>query len=632
MVAAAVVAALCAVVHAPAVGSATQLRIDALAYSPDGATLAVGGADGAVRFWDLRTGRPTGPVVGGGGGGTGPLAYTRDGSTVVGWVGPGIAAWSVATGAQVGPSLGRGAAALSPDGKTIAVVGRDAGEGVTLWDVATHRRVSPRFPGSRATIWWAAAFSPDGRTLATAGDKGVWLWNVRTRRRVGAALDPGTDVESVVFSPDGRLLAFADLDGAQLWNLHARRDAVTRLGLGARRALRDDIFELAFSPDGRTVATVGVDDTSFWNVRTGRQILPALGPAADVSAFAFSPDGRTFATGDDSGRVQIRSTATHAVVAGPFVAYPSPFEDVAFSRDGAMLAASNEGAVDVFDARTRTPLGTIDAGTGHTFNGFAFLGDGSKLATSGDAVRVWSSISGTEVGALSNQALCSPVFGGCYTTADGIAASPDGSMFATFSNDVARIWDSATLAPLGSRIAIYDGVAVLALAFSPDGHTLATGLDQYGETVVLWDTTTQRQIGDPLGKIVDMYSDPATAVAFSPDGVRIAAVTAGDTIQFWWTATHGRLGMSIPSPSGSDFTSVAFSPDGKLLATGGLDWTIRLWDVATGAEVGPPLRDSGPVTSVAFSPDGRTLASASYAAVRLWDVATRTELGGPLAP
>ena len=126
------------------------------------------------------------------------------------------------------------------------------------------------------------------------------------------------------------------------------------------------------------------------------------------------------------------------------------------------------------------------------------------------------------------------------------------------------------------------------------------------------------------------------SVAFSPDGHTLASGDSGGTVQLWDVAQPWRpslLGQPLASApgagqaGGSDFvTSVAFSRDGQTLASGGYDGAIRLWSVADPAH--PRLLGSTPasrvftVNSVAFSPDGHTLASSdSDGTIRLWNVA-----------
>jgi WD40 repeat protein len=100
------------------------------------------------------------------------------------------------------------------------------------------------------------------------------------------------------------------------------------------------------------------------------------------------------------------------------------------------------------------------------------------------------------------------------------------------------------------------------------------------ETVRILDTTTGGEVLALSG-----HTSIVLAVAFSPDGKRIATGSGDRTIKLWDTAT-GQEVLSLRGHTAA-VTSVAFSADGHRLVSGGQDWTARVWD-ATPLPGAPP--------------------------------------------
>jgi WD40 repeat protein len=193
---------------------------------------------------------------------------------------------------------------------------------------------------------------------------------------------------------------------------------------------------------------------------------------------------------------------------------------------------------------------------------------------------------------------------------DSIAFSVDGRTLASGSSDgTIRIWDavegkevrtikwSVVKPDKGGRVR-----SVCALAFSPDGKTLASGARDSG-TVCLWDVVTGRKV-----RSLDCEEElTAKTISFSPNGEVIAAGTDWGTIGIWSVQT-GKLLHRIHGHRRA-VNSICFSPDGKTLASGSEDCHVRMWDVVSGKELPRPPAHSANMRAVAFSPGGDLIAT-----------------------
>ena len=340
--------------------------------------------------------------------------------------------------------------------------------------------------------------------------------------------------------------------------------AKTRLGKGG-------INDMQFSPDGTQLA-VGTDiGVWLYDIKTGKELSFFAGMSESV---AFSPDGRFLANrrGEYTRRgIQLWETTTRRAVALTNV--PSSAVALQFSGDSKTLVSVSGWKYG--EGRTRVYIiDKLDIETGQV--------NGENV----EVQALWSKDLHTypEIYVLAHDKFA--------------IGKSDGKI---------RLWDTTT----GKKL------------FTLRGHAEKIEANLLPQA--------DGQVPDP-GKVQapppPINNDkPIFALAFSPDGTKLASGSRGTTIRLWDTTSGDEL-AALQRHTGKGWTTVlAFSADGKMLASGSTDKTVQLWDATTGEPRATLIGHINSITSLAFSLDGTTLASASAdGMIRFWNTETGTAI------
>jgi len=487
--------------------------------------------------------------------------------------------------------------AFSADAKTIAIGNFNS---IVLREPATGKEIRSINLTNGAM---GMVFAPNGALLAVRGrDPHVRLIDSETGKPLHMLTDsgagmgdnwPGATIRfgmpnvpraELAFAPDGKTLAVASGNTLRFW------DTATGKELPLTDGHRGPVSNLGVSADGKRALTRGADGLiRRWDLTDGRQ-LGEFGEPSGTTAIAFSPDGKWAAFGS-AALIQLCDTETGKAVK-ELRGHAKLTATLAFSPDGKWLASfgMTDNTLRIHDlARSDSAKADNSAkvepraislgdnpppGGGFVVRGNAIFGNSIHLAFSADSKSVAVQTSPTGQAGIS------------VNVGNGPGALPEPKI---------RMWDVATGKEMGRfPLALPSGAGTIAA--SQDGRLIAT--ENSDQTATLWEIAS----GQPrrrLGK-----ADTRSGQVSSSIGVGLAP------------------GAVVPRAA-NPATTIAFSPDGRQFADRGADHAVRVWDMTAGTEIGQFKGHQASITALAFSPDSRRLITGSSdTTILVWDVGT----------
>ncbi|QEH35131.1 WD domain, G-beta repeat [Aquisphaera giovannonii] len=288
--------------------------------------------------------------------------------------------------------------------------------------------------------------------------------------------------------------------------------------------------------------------------------------AADVTAVAVTPDGgRAAATGRDRPVVvwqkgedqawSMRSLPEHM---------PTGSRCLAAAADGRTLAAGNvDGSVSLWDMASGERRASLAGGTEMVLS-LAFSPDGRTLASAGGdtKVRIWDVASAGPRATLDLRG----------APATSLSFGPDGRQLACGCEDgIVRVWGDVGRPDAAPLTFVASQQVVLAVAFSPDGRSLASA-SLCGRGIDVWNVPEQRSRG-----FLPTRGFSATCLGFTPDGLHLIAGEDDGTLGSWNALSLSRQ-AEFPAHSGW-VKALAVAQGAPAVLTGGNDGYVRRWDL-----------------------------------------------------
>lgn len=460
--------------------------ISGIAFSPDGASLASTARDGTVRLWDVATGQERGDF-----GFQMPLdsatnsrlwttgvAFSPDGAQLaVGAIDNAVHVLDARTGAEIRQLTGhtgliglRGVVYAS-DGSRLYTAGLDGS--IRIWNPATGQQVG-ELDGHNLRVS-AITVSPDGARLASSSDEEglVTLWDLSNQQRIGSLRIGQGLITALAYAPNSAMLGSVGFNGTlQLYQFDQRRGQFV---VGSAAAPQP----LAFVRNDQVV-TIS-DESDVVILAAGAQPRQLGGLNGIPLSVTAARDGSLVAAGSNAGEIGLWTTDDEAP-ARTLQSRLGAIAQLTISSDGSLLAAAGPASssfIEVWDLASGTVVQTLNEPVGGV-GALAFQPRGTLLAATDveGTVRIWQASQGT----LVHEVRPSPD----QQRLTGLAFSPDGTLMAVGALNGDLLLIDPGSGAIVARHFVPQGNPI-ALAFSPDGQQLAVSIRNEATSVYIFE-------------------------------------------------------------------------------------------------------------------------------------------------
>jgi WD40 repeat protein len=608
-------------------GATVRLRVDSVAFSPDGKTISASNSRGTIKKWDLD-GQEIQTLQ----------VIDKDHESMQGLTfSPGAQNIAVAVSVRTEKQIEDFNSTDSNDNGTFRLLNQDGKITKILRASITSTKFGEIYP---STI----SFSPDGKTIAAGNMDGtITIWNQQDQELQTINAHQGK-VNSVVFSQDGHTLVSGGEDGSiRFWSWKKPEPQV----IGGEN---DPPY--AISPDWNLFVIAGKerDTIQFWNRDT--QQLKAI-KTHNIRVLKFSPDGQILVSGDNNGIIKLwdregqelktlktlQSEEIEKIWFSPdsqlfmsksriYRRGPDPDPTIrvwnrqelqqfrleppefASRPDDKFFAVEPKNALVRFAKQELQSVGSYPTTVKHV----EFSPDNQIIVIENDETIKFLSRDGQELQKINAS---SPN----QNRLDDFGFSPDDQIFFTLvsnrpsgrSSSKRSFRQSPSENPfkLERTLKLWsrDGKTILQIkqptghSFSPDSQWMIVGHED--GTITLWERSTQAL------KTLKAYQNPVTCATISPDGKMFATSDQAGIIKLW-----NRNGQELKTLENvyKSPVCIRFSPDGQRFVTGTREEPTKLWNLD-----GQELKTLGIQSSVSFSPDSQMIVSTGDdGLIRLW--------------